>query len=110
MFFFQAEDGIRDLTVTGVQTCALPILAQGLPDRHAKFGVNSLAARPIATLSRINFTGSCGTDLALLSGGAFCAKKIPGLCLVHAGAGIPWSNALILSPCSPAFPLSSVRC
>src|SRR5688572_32748639 len=26
-FFFQAEDGIRDLTVTGVQTCALPILA-----------------------------------------------------------------------------------
>src|SRR5437867_9754478 len=24
-FFFQAEDGIRDRTVTGVQTCALPI-------------------------------------------------------------------------------------
>src|SRR5256886_6021803 len=27
IFFFQAEDGIRDLTVTGVQTCALPIFA-----------------------------------------------------------------------------------
>src|SRR2546430_10242752 len=27
-FFFQAEDGIRDLTVTGVQTCALPIYAE----------------------------------------------------------------------------------
>src|SRR5438874_10471775 len=27
-FFFQAEDGIRDLYVTGVQTCALPILAE----------------------------------------------------------------------------------
>src|SRR6266478_8094544 len=26
-FFFQAEDGIRDLTVTGVQTCALPIFS-----------------------------------------------------------------------------------
>src|SRR5689334_23833196 len=26
VFFFQAEDGIRDGTVTGVQTCALPIL------------------------------------------------------------------------------------
>src|SRR5688500_20066552 len=26
-FFFQAEDGIRDYKVTGVQTCALPILA-----------------------------------------------------------------------------------
>src|SRR2546430_4356861 len=28
-FFFQAEDGIRDLTVTGVQTCALPIFSRG---------------------------------------------------------------------------------
>src|SRR6266542_4959932 len=27
-FFFQAEDGIRDATVTGVQTCALPICAE----------------------------------------------------------------------------------
>src|SRR5215213_11975783 len=26
VFFFQAEDGIRDWSVTGVQTCALPIL------------------------------------------------------------------------------------
>src|SRR5688572_18988306 len=37
-FFFQAEDGIRDLTVTGVQTCALPIslrcLPAGRPDRR----------------------------------------------------------------------------
>src|SRR5256886_5322653 len=30
VFFFQAEDGIRDLTVTGVQTCALPICALDL--------------------------------------------------------------------------------
>src|SRR2546430_11677442 len=29
-FFFQAEDGIRDLTVTGVQTCALPIYQRSL--------------------------------------------------------------------------------
>src|SRR5256886_12489067 len=29
LFFFQAEDGIRDLTVTGVQTCALPIYGAG---------------------------------------------------------------------------------
>src|SRR5256885_12020845 len=27
-FFFQAEDGIRDYKVTGVQTCALPILGE----------------------------------------------------------------------------------
>src|SRR5690349_22690397 len=31
LFFFQAEDGIRDLYVTGVQTCALPIFAEAGP-------------------------------------------------------------------------------
>src|SRR5256886_10353339 len=36
-FFFQAEDGIRDLTVTGVQTCALPICA--LARRCAELGI-----------------------------------------------------------------------
>src|SRR5919112_4272729 len=30
VFFFQAEDGIRDIGVTGVQTCALPISFTGL--------------------------------------------------------------------------------
>src|SRR5438874_9386096 len=36
-FFFQAEDGIRDLYVTGVQTCALPIYGdarQAAPSHH----------------------------------------------------------------------------
>src|SRR5207248_7058877 len=33
-FFFQAEDGIRDRTVTGVQTCALPISSNANPERH----------------------------------------------------------------------------
>src|SRR3989440_4274846 len=37
-FFFQAEDGIRDLIVTGVQTCALPILITFHPaGRAAEF-------------------------------------------------------------------------
>src|SRR3712207_7205405 len=30
-FFFQAEDGIRDIGVTGVQTCALPISREMVP-------------------------------------------------------------------------------
>src|SRR5437762_11631610 len=33
-FFFQAEDGIRDTSVTGVQTCALPICRARLPRRR----------------------------------------------------------------------------
>src|SRR3712207_6987559 len=35
-FFFQAEDGIRDIGVTGVQTCALPIF-RTLPDSTIEF-------------------------------------------------------------------------
>src|SRR2546429_5444053 len=33
-FFFQAEDGIRDVAVTGVQTCALPISLPPTPSVH----------------------------------------------------------------------------
>src|SRR5687768_18461213 len=33
-FFFQAEDGIRDVAVTGVQTCALPIYRPARNDRR----------------------------------------------------------------------------
>src|SRR2546422_2093217 len=42
-FFFQAEDGIRDVAVTGVQTCALPISRQG---RAQPAGCSRLSLRP----------------------------------------------------------------
>src|SRR5688572_31874813 len=46
IFFFQAEDGIRDLTVTGVQTCALPIYRRELVHRRrAKPGLTELQYR-----------------------------------------------------------------
>src|SRR2546421_9247373 len=41
-FFFQAEDGIRDLIVTGVQTCALPILSFTLDENWGKLPAGSL--------------------------------------------------------------------
>src|SRR5712675_3590210 len=44
-FFFQAEDGIRDVAVTGVQTCALPICAARLADSGADRAA-ALWARP----------------------------------------------------------------
>src|SRR2546427_5243655 len=43
-FFFQAEDGIRDLTVTGVQTCALPIWTRSCVSAAAS--AQSSATRP----------------------------------------------------------------
>src|SRR5437879_9480446 len=39
-FFFQAEDGIRDTSVTGVQTCALPISRKNVAEVHV-LAVNS---------------------------------------------------------------------
>src|SRR5438034_11477544 len=43
-FFFQAEDGIRDHCVTGVQTCALPIF--GLVDRLEPADRGAVEAEP----------------------------------------------------------------
>src|SRR6266498_4471809 len=60
VFFFQAEDGIRDADVTGVQTCALPISASGgapvVGDSfEATFGRGRGSGGPAWA------TGSCGT-------------------------------------------------
>src|SRR2546426_11153707 len=44
-FFFQAEDGIRDYKVTGVQTCALPISRAGIEDTAS--GDSALAQRDL---------------------------------------------------------------
>src|SRR2546430_6666174 len=50
-FFFQAEDGIRDLTVTGVQTCALPI-SQGLFEfKNRSTGLASTAGKYAAAFA-----------------------------------------------------------
>src|SRR5256886_17482287 len=48
-FFFQAEDGIRDLTVTGVQTCALPISEGYLIDDGVALGMRRLAIIDLVT-------------------------------------------------------------
>src|SRR2546430_11684768 len=59
-FFFQAEDGIRDLTVTGVQTCALPISC-------------STASSTGATCSRSSWSGS--TDAAEARAGPLALRR-----------------------------------
>src|SRR5207245_3967619 len=45
-FFFQAEDGIRDATVTGVQTCALPISPRDEAARRVRPSVRGPGATP----------------------------------------------------------------
>src|SRR5262249_58259743 len=41
LFFFQAEDGIRDWSVTGVQTCALPIFRRAQPIERSALSTDS---------------------------------------------------------------------
>src|SRR2546430_12374015 len=60
--FFQAEDGIRDLTVTGVQTCALPICS------HSSAGPRPITSGSGARNPRLPISQSTpnvsGTELA----------------------------------------------
>src|SRR2546427_8420904 len=80
-FFFQAEDGIRDLTVTGVQTCALPISrvkrldTPPKVDGSAEFGID--VKRPgllVAVIARSPVFGG-----KVKSFDATKAKAVPGV-------------------------------
>src|SRR5690606_39865974 len=56
-FVFQAEDGIRDFHVTGVQTCALPICAAFLGLVDARDGVSfGLSLNPLDMVANANVT------------------------------------------------------
>src|SRR2546430_5872118 len=60
-FFFQAEDGIRDLTVTGVQTCALPIIVDA-PE--------ATTDRPVTNVNVLGASQRWREQLQVLSGAA----------------------------------------
>src|SRR5437667_1413068 len=68
-FFFQAEDGIRDRDVTGVQTCALPICSKsgGCGRPPASFGdrrhSSALSRLPSAWTSSLLRTSSRGASV-----------------------------------------------
>src|SRR6267143_415658 len=73
IFFFQAEDGIRYGTVTGVQTCALPIY-EALGHADPLVGVSAameelraLIARVAPTEARVLITGESGTGKELVA-------------------------------------------
>src|SRR3712207_8128687 len=67
LVFFQAEDGIRDIGVTGVQTCALPIFDLNVKETERTLlfsrrgnGDNMLEGLP---------WGNTGSEVTLVSGG-----------------------------------------
>src|SRR3989475_5009709 len=77
-FFFQAEDGIRDLTVTGVQTCALPISASRAKRRASPaFAVASTSTvqPPPFRVSRDRKSTRLNSSHSQISYAVFCLKK-----------------------------------
>src|SRR6266536_4554194 len=103
-FFFQAEDGIRDPLVTGVQTCALPICRDGGADlyhaRTVPAGSYGLAA-PVPSIGipnilvvRADLPASAAHELTAL---IFQAK--PALVAAHPDAhGLDRRSALATYP------------
>src|SRR5207248_4216434 len=71
-FFFQAEDGIRDRTVTGVQTCALPIL---------------LNVDPAATTGPRSVTLTTNAEVVTLASGFTVTAATPSLVSVSPNSG-----------------------
>src|SRR5215471_20737943 len=97
-FFFQAEDGIRDLYVTGVQTCALPILMKALemiaPGTALREGIDSIVlARSgglivIGEPDDLSFLNSGGIKLDIDYTPAFIYQvaKMDGAIILNANA------------------------
>src|SRR2546421_6439388 len=98
-FFFQAEDGIRDLIVTGVQTCALPICGIGGASQPLHFtlaygggfevqrlasttnptsGQIEAAPRGILEISKLNLTGRADTLSFKLRGSTLQGRALLG--------------------------------
>src|SRR5215217_8838364 len=85
-FLFQAEDGIREIGVTGVQTCALPIFeavqvqqAQGVAER-LEAALNQGSSRPVEVINGGVAAYGTGQELLLLD--QVGAKLQPDLVLL----------------------------
>src|SRR2546427_8823445 len=80
-FFFQAEDGIRFLTVTGVQTCALPISLGKVPHEPLPraLGEGAVAEAPLTEADLQERVDRKSTRLnsshSQISYAVFCLKK-----------------------------------
>src|SRR5256885_8219468 len=85
-FFFQAEDGIRDYKVTGVQTCALPIsfrVDRGAKQRQALRSIPAcLSCREIVAgnhtpfLTNLTNSRTCTSEAGSQIGRASCRERV----------------------------------
>src|SRR5207249_6707114 len=81
-FFFQAEDGIRDRNVTGVQTCALPIYLRFVVDDEPKIvqiARDYLQRAGFSVVSAADGTGALATARAAKPDLIVLDLKLPGM-------------------------------
>src|SRR6266536_2869550 len=131
LFFFQAEDGIRDPLVTGVQTCALPICdaqSDRRPHLRGEAGIDDPLLAPEYRPQRLEFSrrsrslnAASAAAVSSSSHGVTCGERATRrrssdrtFCRSVAGrsskdARIPWAPRLILRGSHRGWPLSSPR-
>src|SRR2546426_8939830 len=96
-FFFQAEDGIRDYKVTGVQTCALPIFIDLKGEATPMEGDEDLLHRVVSNLV-LNAVQAAGKGArVVVRTGRPAAHELPG------GAGIETPVSLAVSDNGPGY-------
>src|SRR3989442_15296688 len=107
IFFFQAEDGIRDADVTGVQTCALPIydLRGGdleLPGSDGTLGqLQIAAAQVVASQPDVIVVGGTVSAIAM-------SKATTALPVVFLAVGVPVEIGLVASLSRPGGNMNGV--
>src|SRR5688572_30909269 len=74
-FFFQAEDGIRDLTVTGVQTCALPIFESTGPMARNRRCSNPVRASSQDVETPTSMATATKTPMSAINSGADISRS-----------------------------------
>src|SRR5207237_4907806 len=97
VFFFQAEDGIRDSSVTGVQTCALPIFRSALDAARADISSRDIdtlrleiSARAASSAERIADRSSDALPTAMLSASRDISKIGRASCRGWRGDAVWW--------------------
>src|SRR3990172_9998480 len=89
VFFIKAEDGIRDVAVTGVQTCALPISRQHCPGAAGRRGPSEVA--PCVTGARgapLLYHVGPSSLLVTLHASGRVGDRERGLAIRHGLAGV----------------------
>src|SRR3712207_9511016 len=105
IFFFQAEDGIRDIGVTGVQTCALPIFllaggGTGLGAVLSRGTAGRPVARAVVTAAATEIRRAAGRGRGEILGGGVSLKKKIGISPAQLFAPI-----VLCIPTASAIPL-----